>query len=89
MLSFPAWLLSLLQIVIGLVGLYLILRRDRREIRKEANSRLEKIDERLLHLDRQVSYMAGRLDAQHRSGYENARARSDRRLSAQHRGPAT
>ena len=81
----PDWTIPILQVVTGLAGVYLLLRRDRREIRNEANSRLEKIDHHLLHLDRQVSYMAGRLDEQRSQEYKNTAATVDKTFSEHHR----
>ena len=77
----PDWIISILSVMAGFAGVYFLFRRDRRESRHEANSRLDKIDDRLLHLDRQVSYMAGRLDEQRSQKYKNAAESFDRTFS--------
>ena len=57
-------------VLIGLIGLFLLLRQDRRERRKEADSRLEKIERRLQTLGDQLFYITGRLDQQHGRNYQ-------------------
>ena len=70
----PDWTIPLLSVLIGLIGLFLLLRQDRRERRKEADSRLEKIEGRLQTLGDQLFYITGRLDQQHGRNYQQLSA---------------